>query len=405
VIYTDGIMLVKLYTKQIKCIILKFKGMKSICTLVFFLAISISLAAQISYDTSYTRQWNSETSEWENFDRIISSFDNGLITSEMIQIKKDEQWINYNFKAYYYDNGRVIEEFEQYWNESKLKWEDNYRKLYSYDGEGKLMQITHQNIFKGKYINTSKEILIYTSDGKLKEKIIQKFVNRELNTEKAWSNFLKYQYYYNSNDLLINENLAEWKSDSWENDSFNFNYVYDLYGNLIEKIKAKKAGSKERNISKETFVLNAAQQLVEHFICEWDPRKKSWLDNTRAVYENNANGKIVSMIVQQKNENTWDNYFYAEYSGNYSAQNEMNINDLMTFSVYPSDYGDNAMVRFSNPYNELYCVSIMNADGLIIGSATTDKDQISIDALNLDRGLYYLELQGSNLFSGKFSIE
>ena len=124
--------------------------MRLIYTMFSFLAISFSLTAQITYDTSYTRQWNGKTSEWEYFDRIISSYDNGLVSSEMIQIKKENQWLNYNFKAYYYDNGRVIEEFEQYWNESKLKWEDNYRKLYSYDGNGKLMQITHQNIFKGK---------------------------------------------------------------------------------------------------------------------------------------------------------------------------------------------------------------------------------------------------------------
>ena len=175
------------------------------------MVVSFSLSAQITYDTTCTRQWNSKTNEWESFDRIISSYENSLVTSEMIQIKKEDQWVNYNFRAYYYENGRVIEEFEQYWNESKIKWEDNYRKLYSYDGEGKLMQIMHQNIFKGKYINSSKEILIYTSDGKLKEKIIQKFSNKEADLEKAWSNFLRYQYYYNSNDLLINENLAEWK--------------------------------------------------------------------------------------------------------------------------------------------------------------------------------------------------
>ena len=79
----------------------------------------------------------------------------GLITSEMVQISENDKWINYNFKTYYYNNGHFIEEFEQFWNDLKLRWEDNYRKLYSYDSEGRLIQITHQNIFKGKYINSS----------------------------------------------------------------------------------------------------------------------------------------------------------------------------------------------------------------------------------------------------------
>jgi hypothetical protein len=379
--------------------------MKSISSIIVIMVVSLGLSAQITYDTSYTRQWNGKTNEWENIDRIIYSYDNSLVTSEMIQIRKDDQWLNYNFKAYYYDNSRVIEEFEQYWNESKLKWEDNYRKLYSYDNEGKLMQITHQNIFKGKYINTSKEILIYSSDGQLKEKVIQKFVDKETNSEKAWSNFLRYQYYYNSNDILINENLAEWSKDSWEGDFFSYNYTYDYNGILIEKTKTKISGKKANNISKEVFVLNADAQLKEHYIAEWESRKKAWEDNTRAIYKTNAEGNLVSIVIQQKNADLWSNFFLANYSGNHEMQNEIKIDDLMTFSVNASDYGDNAIVKFSNPYKDLYCVSIINADGQLMGSATTDKDQILIDAINLDRGLYYLELQGSNLYSGKFSIE
>jgi len=369
------------------------------------MVVSFSLSAQITYDTTCTRQWNSKTNEWESFDRIISSYENSLVTSEMIQIKKEDQWVNYNFRAYYYENGRVIEEFEQYWNESKIKWEDNYRKLYSYDGEGKLMQIMHQNIFKGKYINSSKEILIYTSDGKLKEKIIQKFSNKEADLEKAWSNFLRYQYYYNSNDLLINENLAEWKKESWEENSVKFNYSYDIYSNLIEKTKIKKTGANERNLIRETFVYNEQGNLQEHYVSDWVNRGKIWMDNYRALYKNNIAGNIVSMNVQKNEDEKWNNYICSDFSGNNNTMKEIEIADLMTFSVSSADFGNKATLQFSNPYNESYYVSIHNSDGQLISSAITNKNQISIDAMNLDRGLYFVELQGSNIYSGKFSIE
>jgi hypothetical protein len=369
------------------------------------MVVSFSLSAQITYDTTFTRQWNSKTNEWESFDRIISSYENSLVTSEMIQIKKEDQWMNYNFRAYYYENGRVIEEFEQYWNESKIKWEDNYRKLYSYDGEGKLMQIMHQNIFKGKYINSSKEILIYTSDGKLKEKIIQKFSNKEDDLEKAWSNFLRYQYYYNSNDLLINENLAEWKNESWEENSVKFNYSYDDYGNLIEKTKIKKTGANERNLIRETFVYNEQRKLQEHYVSDWVNRGKTWMDNYRALYKNNVAGKIVSINVQKNEDEKWNNYICSDFSGNNNTMKEIEIADMMTFSVSSADFGNKAILQFSNPYKESYYVSIHNADGQLISSAITNKNQISIDAMNLDRGLYFVELQGSNIYSGKFSIE
>lgn len=192
--------------------------MKSVYIVFLGLFLSTSLISQISYDTTYSKEWNEETKLWESFDRVITSYDEGLVSSELIQVSENDKWLNYNFKAYYYNNGRLIEEFEQYWNDAKLKWEDNYRKLYKYDNEGRLIQITHQNILKGKYINTSQEILIYSSDGQLKEKIIQNF-------EEAWTNFLKYQYYYNADDLLTDENLAYWDKNDWTRVNFSINIL------------------------------------------------------------------------------------------------------------------------------------------------------------------------------------
>ncbi len=378
--------------------------MRLICTLIWMVAATISLSAQVSYDTSYTRQWNNKTSEWESFDRIISTFEDGLVTSEMIQVKKDDFWINYNFKAYYYDNGLVVEEFEQYWNEAKLRWEDNYRKLYTYDGEGKLMLITHQNIFKGKYINTSKEILIYTSDGKLKEKIIQKFVNKEADLEKAWSNFLRYQYYYNSNDLLINENLAEWKINSWEENTV-FLYDYDYNGRLLEKTRTKVSGNKSRNMIREIYAYDENDQIKAHFISEWNYKKKIWIESYRALYENNLYPDYVSLIIQKNENDKSNNYICAEFCKKYLRSNKIEIADLMTFSLDYGFFGNIATIRFNNPYKETYYVSVHNADGQLIGSDVTKNDQITLDSSFLEKGSYYVELQGSNLYSGKFSIE
>jgi hypothetical protein len=368
-------------------------------------AVTFSLSAQITYDTAFTRQWNSKTSEWENFDRILTSYEDGLVTSEWIQIKKENQWVNYNFKAYYYENGRVIEEFEQYWNDSKLRWEDNYRKLYSYDGEGKLMQITHQNIFKGKYINSSKEILIYTSDGKLQEKIIQKFSSKDSNTEKAWSNFLRYQYYYNSNDLLINENLAEWKSETWNNNYISYTYKYDDNSNLVEKTKVRINKEKGKNLLQETFVYDEKNMIKAHYVSDWDNRGKSWMNSHRAIYENNSAGNIGSMTIQQFGNEKWNNYISSDFSGINTLSKITEIADVMTFSIIGADYLNRPTLTFSNPYKESYYVSIHNSEGQIICSVVTNKNQISIDAMSLDRGLYFVELQGSNLYSGTFSIE
>jgi hypothetical protein len=392
-----GIKLEKLYTKQIKCIMKNLKTMRSVYSTIISLFFVTSLFSQITYDTSFTRQWNNVSNDWEDFDRIITTYDNGLVISELIQTNQSDVWVNYNLKAYYYSDGHVIEEFEQYWNDAKLKWEDNYRKIYSYDREGKLTHITHQNIFKGKYVNATKEIMIYTPEGKLKEKVIQKY-------EKAWTNFLRYQYYYNSNDLLLNENLASWDGKEWENDVL-FDYKYNEKNSLAEKTKIKMKGSKKINMMNEEFCYTQNGVLNEHLVYLWDKSSHDWTSYGKSIFVNSDDYYVLSMLTHEKKNNNWKNYFITEFSGNYNIKTRDDVGDCMTFAIHPADFGNFAKVEFYNPFKEVYHVSIMNADGELIAATTTDGNNISVEADNLIKGLYFVELQGSNLYSGKFSIE
>ena len=397
-LYIDGIKFVKQYTKQIKCIILKNYVMRTICVLILSVLISTNLFSQINYDTTYSRHWNSSSNSWENLDRIVTTYINGLMASELIQVNEDDQWINYNLKAYYYNNGKIIEEFEQYWNDSKLKWVDNYRKLFNYNNDGRLIQIRHQNIYKGKYIDSSKEILIYSSDGKLQEKIIQ-------NYEEVWTNFLKYQYYYNADDLLINENLAYWKDYEWGGSSFSYQSVYDQNGNVVEKIKLQNKGKKQNTLTKEAYSYDGNGNLEEHIAFNWNSKKKKWVNSNRARYTYNDAGNAVNMITQKNVRNKWVNDLSSEFSGIIEIDYNYELADSMTFAVSPLNAKGKAIVEFTNPYNEFFQVSIIDEAGELVASVLTDKNEISIETVNLNSGLYFVELQGSNLYSGKFSIE
>jgi hypothetical protein len=386
------------FGKQIKCSIKKYFTMKSFSILLLAILLVSGVKAQVTYDTTHSHNWNSEARTWEFFERIISSYNNGQLTAELSQIYDNDGWINYHFKAFYYNNGRVIEEFEQYWNDAKLKWEDNYRKLYHYNSTGQLIEITHQNVFDGNYINSSKEILEYSADGKLIQKTTQMF-------EESWSNFLRYQYYYNANDLLIEENLTFWMTGGWESNGFTVKNYYNNKGELAEKVKVKKSGMKELNINKEEFYYGGNGRLEEHIVSNWNNKAGQWVNKDKAMYVNNLNGYVLSKLSQSSKNDEWINYFFTEFTGKQSHPAGVNISDGMTFSVYPTNFGKNATIEFTNPYREIYHVRVVDYKGQLIGSATTDKQEISIDARNLDKGLYFVELQGSNLYSGKFSIE
>jgi len=396
--YADGIKFVNQYTKQIKCIIYKIYVMRTISILILSLLISTSIFSQINYDTTYTRHWNASTNTWENLDRIVTTYINSLMASELMQVNENDEWVNYNLKAYYYNNGKIIEEFEQYWNDSKLKWMDNYRKLFKYNNDGKLVQITHQNIYKGKYIDTSKEVLIYSADGKLKEKIIQ-------NYEEAWTNFLKYQYYYNADELLMDENLAYWKDYQWGNPSFNYQHVYNEQGNLVEKTKFEVKGQKQTLLTKEEYTYTPKGNLEEQIVSTWNSRKKKWFNSNRAIYNYNEAGNAINMITQKNEKNKWINDLNSEFSGIKDVDYNYELADSMTFAISPARTEGEAIVEFTNPYHEFFQVSIVDETGEMIASVLTDKNEISIETVNLNSGLYFVELQGSNLYSGKFSIE
>ena len=106
--------------------------MRSIYTTLLGIIFSITVFAQSSFDTTYTREWNAKAESWTYFDRIISEYEDGQLLSELVQVFEDDDWANYNFITYNYSNGQVIEELENFWDHRNQEWVRSYRKLFSY---------------------------------------------------------------------------------------------------------------------------------------------------------------------------------------------------------------------------------------------------------------------------------
>ncbi len=371
--------------------------MRSIYTTLLGVIFSITVFAQSSFDTTYTREWNAKAESWTYFDRIISEYDDGQLLSELVQVFEGERWTNYNFITYNYSNGLVIEELENFWDHRNQEWVRSYRKLFSYD-DGRLSQVLHQYVFNDVYYNTQREVLKYSADGKLIDKVVQTY-------EEAWTNFLKYQYYYNSNDLIFEENLTYWENEDWGTDGFSVAYAYDDHANVVCRVKSKINGKDKKNLVREDFIYNENGRLDNHLLSQWSGMGNKWVNKNRAVYVNDMNGYIVSMLNQNRNKKEWVNYLFTDFTGNNDPITGMDIAEGMTFSIYPINYGKKAMIEFDNPFKETFFVKVMDQDGRLIGSATTNNNEVAIDARKMSKGLYYVELQGRNSFSGSFSIE
>lgn len=396
-IYSNGIGFVKLYTKQIKCIILNLKIMRTIYITLIGIIFSLNVFAQVSNDTTYTKEWSKSNQEWVNFDRIIATYESNVLVSELIQVYEYTEWVNYNERDYFYNNGELVLEKEKFWDDNHNEWIENYRKLYDYNSEGQLISIKHQNVFNGVYFDSQLEIMKYSADGNLIEKEVQTF-------NEAWTKFLKYQYYYNANDLLIEENLTYWENDQWGEASFTVSQSYDKNGNLVEKVKTKKSGKKSENLVREVYVYTNSM-LSEQIVSEWNKSKKQWTNKNRAVYNSDLNGYVCSMMNQNKDRKNWSNYLFTEFTGSNEPVTGLELADGMTFSVYPINFGKFARIEFDNPHNEEYFVRVLDENGQLMGSVNTTGEMVSIDARKFIKGIYFVELQGSNLYSGKFSIK
>lgn len=371
--------------------------MRSIYTTIICFLLAFPVFSQVSYDTTYTREWNNKTESWIYFDRMISAYDNTALVSELVQIYEGENWENYNYVTYNYLNGKLIEESENFWDYNHDEWVRSYRKLYSYSG-GQLKQVLHQNVFDGVYVNSQREVYKYSDDGKLIEKEVQKF-------EEAWTNFLKYQYYYNTNELILEENLTYWENGCWGDDGFSVSYVYDDFDNVIQKTKSKFKSGEKKNLILEEYLYSESGRLDNQLVSQWNAVGNKWVNKNRAVYVNDMNGYIVSMLNQSRNKKEWVNYLYTDFRGENKPITGMEMAEGMTFSIYPINYGKKAMIEFDNPFNETFYVKVIDRSGQLIGSATTNNNEVAIDARKMGRGLYYVELQGRNSYSGSFSIE
>ena len=145
--------------------------------------------------------------------------------------------------------------------------------------------------------------MIYTSDGQLKEKIIQKY-------EQAWTNFLSINIITMQMTCYWKKTWLIWGKDSWNKTSTSFQHSYDELGNLMAKTKVLLNGSKHKNISKEEFTYNYDGRLASHFVSNWNKQKKCWDKKNRSVFENSLNGFVVSVLNQNSSKKEWVNIFY-----------------------------------------------------------------------------------------------
>ena len=373
----------------------KMKVIGTLVLVMFFASVGL---AQITTDTTHTNQWNDREYQWENFQRNIEYFNTDHKISELIQVYDGSNWINYSFKILTFDQQmRLVEEFEQFWNDGLLRWEDNSRITFSYNADNKIETTLHQNIYDGIPQNSYREIYTYGAENKVQEKIIQNFSYR-------WEDFVKIDYAY-LEGLLVEEKTSYWDDYSWSNTSFVDNYQYNKKGLLSGKSKSRLEGEVIIPISKEEYIINKNIHLEEMTVYQWEEKKSNWVNKNKILFVNDKKGSIISSLCIKWDKNGWYNNLYTEYSSGKTINLQTPVEKEITFTINSSPLQKKAKIEFENPEKERFIVKIVSEKGDLISSCVTSSNQIKIEKNKLESGLYYVELQGNDFYTGKFSIE
>jgi len=107
----------------------------------------------------------------------------------------------------------------------------------------------------------------------------------------------------------------------------------------------------------------------------------------------------------QWDKNGWYNNLYTEYSSGKTINLQTPVEKEITFTINSNPFKKKTKIEFENPEKERFIVKIVTEKGDLISSCVTSSNQIKIEKNKLESGLYYVELQGNDFYTGKFSIE
>ncbi len=339
--------------------------------------------------------------DWEDFKRTIVTINGELTLTELVQIPlKKNIWENYSLRVFAYNkNNQLVQVLDRYWQSGMETWDDNYLMLYEYNSENQIKRLTHTNIYNSKPFLCSREFYTYNDAGQISEKIIQRYENNE------WVNFMKTSFIRPATDILIAEENYYWKDGSWGNKHSATKYNYGNDGELSSKeIEVNIAGiplvksRQEMKYNTDGMLGSVTGYILNEKNLGWEPQHKM-------TFSYQPDAKIYSRDCQIWSEGEWEHYILCSSSSDIPNLFEKQIADDMSVCILPGNTNKSLTIAFDNFSHENFKVRLLNCYGGEITSITTDGCEVTLNTRELDEAEYYIEIQGSSLYSGKLSLD
>ena len=353
-------------------------------------------------------QWNSE-------DRILYSYLDNSLLSEMLYLYWEEEWLGEEKDKYFYDeNNRLSQQIIFFYNQMNSTWEEEILVDFTY-GENGLLEEALIKYEDEDGIYYEKAVFTYAEDGELAELMMYE-------QDEEWYAYSKDTYTVNEELLQYEEYGYYWDGESWFNNFQQigkYNTEWQQYESLSYFFDEEVNDWVTSN--KTEFSYDEQGNLELEYSFAWDVEENSWIhfSTHQMAYNNDFTFEQLFLPIDNISDDPssrFINYFYhmllnIEYSylnmeSNeieltdkdkyyYSEQNVLSIENRLSteLSLYPNPANDILKVNMEGLL--IIEAEIYNIHGSLIKRQSLNSGEM-ITIVDLKPGVYLLKAKNGN---------
>ena len=258
-------------------------------------------------DTSYTYEWNKDSSRWELFGRDLEFYRaNQKLLARLEQQWQPEQMQYVNSSRTiksYGDQSQVVETLHQRWNNARQQWVNLELKTITYDEAGKKSEILYQEWRKavGRWVSATRYLIEYNRQGERSNIVIRSY-NPQTD---SWSNYQRYLFRYDNGFGPPDEALVQsWdrQAGGWKKQGL-YSMRYNFRGQKTFESRATWNEGMRQWINGIRYRFDYKKDLkIAQVLQRWDYGTQKWYNAVRKRFKYDEKDELKEELTYQWNQ-------------------------------------------------------------------------------------------------------
>ena len=329
--------------------------------------------------------------DWSDISKSLYSYDgNGNLIEDLGMVQNGSDWVNMERQLYTYDtNNNMIEVLGQIWENSG--WVNLTKTLYTYENSYPVAVI-EQVWEASSWVQDWKFLFSYDTSNNLIEVLGQMWNGSD------WTDSQRDSYIWDTNNILLEAVMQFFDGSAWAN-MFDVLYTYDTNNNMIEEFWKAYDGSNWLNAWRALYTYDGNNYLTEELDQNWNA--DSWEDDLKNSYTYDGNNNPIEELSQKWDGSNWinDKKYLNTYNLLTAVDEEPNsLNSFNLSDNYPNPFNPSTRINYSIPEKSVVSLKVYDILGseiasLINSEVAAGKHEVNFNAVNLPSGVYLYQLK------------